>query len=151
MMPRKASTLVYFAASFVAAAMLSAVSPAATLPALSVTMLSARPMAAAGSDATTNQGVALTSTLRNDEPVYTTANWVKAVNACTKLAARCEKPEPRIGALRNVRACVKCKSTCIFAAFLVDALARPTHELKHWGSMARQCSVTLEKLVEGLK
>jgi len=66
---RNASTLVYVAASLVAAATLSAARRTAAMPALSVTSSAAQPMAAAGSDATANHGVALASILRKDDPI----------------------------------------------------------------------------------
>jgi len=148
---RKASTLIHFAASFVAAAMLSAANPAAALPALSVTASAAQPMAVAGSDATANQGVALPSMLREDKPVYTAVDLAKAVSSCTKLAALCEKPAATIGALHKIRKCMTCKTTCSFAFDVADVRERPTHELRHWRVKTYSCTLTLKTLLNGFR
>ena len=137
---RKASTLILFAASFVAVAVLSAARAATAMPALSIIASVARPMASGGSDVTANQGVALVSMLREDEPVYTAADWTKAVSACNKLNAQCTTAAPRMGVVRKMQYCSNCRNTCFYAydlsRFLMD---RPVHELRHWNFMARGC------------
>jgi len=137
---RKASTLVYFAGFLVAAAMLSDARPTAAVPALTVTSSAAQPMAAAGSDATANQGVALASILRKDHPIYTAAALAKAASACTRMAALCEKPSPSIGKPSQIRDCMTCSNACYFARVLVMALDRPTHELTHWRIVETTCN-----------
>jgi len=64
------SPLFFIAASFVAAPMLFATRPTAAMRAFFVTASVTQPMAAAGSDATANRGVARASMLREDKPVY---------------------------------------------------------------------------------
>ena len=136
---RKASTLVYFAGFLMAAAMLSDARPTAAVPALTVTSSGAEPMAAAGSDATANQGVALASILRKDHPIYTAAALATAASECTRMAALCQKPLPSIGKPSQIRACMTCTSDCLSARKLANALDRPTHELRHWRVMGTRC------------
>jgi len=144
----KASTLFVVTASFVAAAMLSAAHPASAIRALSVTASAAQSMAGPGSDATATPGVALASMVRNDEPVYTTADLAEAVSVCTKWAPLCEKPAPSISAVRDIRDCLMCKNTCDYAWSLVAVLDRPVHELRHWRLVRTSCYLTLKKLLK---
>jgi len=135
---RKASTLVYVAASLVAAAMLSDARPTAAVPALTVTSLATQPMAAGGSDATANQGVALASILRKDHPIYNAAALAKAASMCTRMAALCQKPS--IGKPSQIRACMTCGNDCLFARVVGNELDRPTHELRHWRIVGTRCT-----------
>jgi len=89
---RNASTLVYVAGFLVAAATLSIARPTAAMSALPVTSSAAQPMAGAGSDATANHGVALTSIMLRDDPIYDAANLARAGSTCTRTAALCAKP-----------------------------------------------------------
>jgi len=145
---RKASTLIFFAASFVAVAVLSAARVATAMPGISIIASVARPMASGGSDATANQGVALVSMLREDEPVYTAADWTKAVSACNKLNAQCTTAAPRMGFVRKMRDCLNCQNTCLYAYDLTDMMNRPLHELKRWNLLAWRCVLKAEKLME---
>jgi len=94
---RKASTLVSIAGFLVAAATLSAARPTTAMPALSVTSSAAQPMAAAGSDVTANQGVALASIVRKDDPIFNAAALAQAVSTLTRTAPLCHKPSSIIG------------------------------------------------------
>ena len=145
---RKASTLVYVAGFLVAAAMLSDARPTAAVPALTVTSSAAQPMAAAGSDATANQGVALASILREDHPIYTAAALAKAASACTRLAALCEKPSPSMGKPSQIRTCMTCSNDCLFARVLANALDRPTHELRHWRILETTCNWAFDAITK---
>jgi len=145
---RKGTTLVHFAASIVAVAMLSDAHPAAALPALFVTVSAAQPIAAAGSDATANQGFALPSRSREGEPVYTTADWVKAASACTKIAELCKTAPPKTGVVRKMQHCAHCRNTCGFAYVLSRMMDRPVHELRRWNFLTRRCLLKLVKLTK---
>jgi len=136
---RKASTFILFAASFVAVAVLSAARAATAMPALSIIASVARPMASGGSDATANQGVALASMLREDAPVYTAADWAKAVSACTKLDAQCKTAAPGIGIVRKLQYCSKSRNTCFYAYDLTRMINRSVHELRRSNILARGC------------
>jgi len=136
---RKVSTLVYVAASLVAAATLSATRPTAAMSTLSVTSSAAQPMAAAGSDATANQGVALASILRKDDPVYDAATLAKAESTCTRTAPLCEKPSPSIAKVSQIRDCLTCQNTCDLAFEIVYQLGRPAHEMRHWRIRWQKC------------
>jgi len=138
---RKASTLVYVAASLVAAAMLSDARPTAVVPALTVTSSAAQPMAAAGSDATANQGVALASFLREDDPIYDAAALAKAASTCTRTAALCEKPSPSIDKLSLIRDCLTCRNSCSFAFDMEFTLGGTVHEV-------RRLRIRMEKCIE---
>jgi len=140
---RKASTLVYVAGFLVAAATLSTAHPTAAMPALSVTSSAAQPMAGAGSDATANQGVALASILREDDPIYDAATLARAGSTCTRTAALCEKPSPSIAKVSQIRDCVTCKNSCAFAGGLAAELVRPSHELGHWTDLWDKCFAIL--------
>jgi len=143
---RKASTLVYFAGFLVAAAMLSDARPTAAVPALTVTSSAAQPMAGAGSDATVNQGVALASILRQDDPIYSAAALAKAASECTRMAALCQKPSPSMGKPSQIRACMTCSNDCRLAKVHANALDRPTHELRHWRIMGTRCNWVFEAI-----
>jgi len=145
---RKASTVILFAASFVAVAGLSAARVAAAMPALSIIASVARPMASGGSDATAKQGVALASMLREDEPVFTAADWAAAVSVCTKLAAQCKTAATGTGVERKLQDCLNCKNICNYAFDLTDMMNRPLHELKRWNILAWRCVLKAEKLME---
>ena len=136
---RKASTLVHFVASFVAAAILSSARPVAAVSALSVTGTSTQSMAAAGSGATANQGVALASILRKDGPVYDAATLAKAESTCTRTAPLCEKPSPSIAKVSQIRDCLTCQNTCDLAFEIVYQLGRPAHEMRHWRIRWQKC------------
>jgi len=136
---RKASTLVYVAGFLVAAATLSTARPTAAMPALYVTSSAAQPMAGAGSDATANQGVALASMLREDEPIYDAADLAKAESTCTRTAVLCEKTSPSIDKVSKIRDCLKCRSSCAFAGGLAASLGRPLDEMKHWRTRWEKC------------
>jgi len=140
---RKASTLVYFAGFLVAAAMLSDARPTAAMPALSVTSSAAQPMAAAGSDATANQGVALASLLRNVDPMNGAATLAKAASKCTRSAALCEKLSRNIGTPIQIRDCLMCKNSCNVAVDLAIEQKRPKHEWHHWENARARCSMIL--------
>jgi len=134
---RKASTLVYVAGFLVAAATLSAARPTAAMPALYVTSSAAQPMAGVGSDATANQGVALASILREDDPIYDAATLAKAASTCNMTAALCEKPSPSIDKVSKIRDCLTCKNSCNVAFGVAVELVRPllvstppTHRIK---------------------
>jgi len=148
---RKASTLFVVTASFVATAMLSATRPAAAMRALSVIASATQSMAAVRSDATANQGVGLASMLRQDEPVYTAADWAEAVSACTKLAALCKTAAPRNGVVRKLQYCSNCRNTCRYAYDLSDEMNRPLHELKRWNILAWRCLSGLVELADDLQ
>ena len=148
---RKASTLILFAASFVAVAVLSAARAATAMPALSIIASVARPMASGGSDATANQGVALVSMLREDEPVYTAADWAKAVSACNKLIAQCKTAAPRMEVVRKLRYCSNCRNTCYYAYDLTRMMNRPVHELRRWNNSAHGCLLKWLELWKFLK
>jgi len=147
---RKASTLVHFVASFVAAAILSSARPVAAVSALSVTGTSTQSMAAAGSGATANQGVALASTSRNEESMYTAAACAKGRSTCNNLIAVCEKPGPSTGAVLKIQDCMRCTNLCKFSGECVTAFNRPKHELEHWLKMWNRCIVGWRKLLNGL-
>jgi len=147
---RMGSTLFLVAASFVAAAILFATRPTAAMGALSVTASVTQPMAAAGSDATANQGVARASMMREDKPVYTAADWADAMSACTKLAALCTTAAPKIGVVRKLHYCANCTNTCAFAYDLSRVLMdRPVHELKRWNIFLARCGLRLKELIPG--
>jgi len=143
---RKASTLVYVAGFLVAAATLSTAHPTAAMPALSVTSSAAQPMAGAGSDAAANQGVALASILREDDPIYDAATLARAGSTCTRTAALCEKPSPSISKVIQIWDCVKCKNSCAFALDLVLLIDRPTPELWHERILWEKCFAILWEL-----
>jgi len=144
----KASTLILFAASIVAAAMLSAAHPTVAMPAVPVTSSAAQPMAAARSDATANQGVALASVLRDDMPALTTADLFKAVKACANVAVPCQMPAHSLSAVRQMQYCVRCKNACNFAFDVTAVLKRPVHELKRWRIVTTRCGLRLKKLMK---
>jgi len=146
---RKASTLVHFTASFVAAAMLFSAHPVSAMPALSLTGMSTQQMAAAGSDATANAGVALTSILRREWPVYSAAALAKAASTCTRTAALCEKPSPSIVQLKQIRDCLTCKNSCELAFDLVHVSGRNPHDMINWFNLTEACIETLRKLMNG--
>jgi len=148
---RKASTFILFAASFVAVAVLSAARAATAMPALSIIASVARPMASGGSDATANQGGALASVLGEDAPVYTAADWAKAVSACTKLAALCKTTAPGIGIVRKLYNCSKCRNNCSFAYGLSRIMNRSVHELRHWNIMMGGCGSRMVELTKDLR
>jgi len=143
---RRASTLVYVAGFLVAAATLSAARPTAAMPALSVTSSAAQLMAAAGSDATANQGVALASILREDDPIYDAATLAKAASTCNMTAALCEKPSPSINPVSKIRDCLNCKNSCNFAFAAAVQLVRPALELRHWRITGQGCVSILRGL-----
>ena len=88
--------------------------------------------------------------LREDQPVYTAADWADAVSACTKLAALCTTAAPKIGVVRKLQYCANCTNTCAFAfdlsSFLMD---RPVHELKRWDIFLATCDLRFKQLIHG--
>jgi len=119
--------------------MLSAARLTAATPALSVTSSAAQLMAAAGSDATANQGVALVSILREDDPIYDAATLAKAASTCNMTAALCEKPSPSIATVSKIRDCLTCKNSCNFAFAAAAQLVRPALELRRWRITGQNC------------
>ena len=147
---RKASTLVHFVASFVAAAILSSARPVAAMSALPVTGTSTQSMAAAGSGATANQGVALASTSRNEESMYTAAACAKGRSTCNNLIAVCEKPGPSTGAVLKIQDCMRCTNSCHFSGECADEFHLPLHEMRRWLKMKKRCIVAWRKLIDSL-
>ena len=130
----KASTLILFAASFVAMLTISVLPSAG---------------AAAGSDTTANQGVALASMLRRDAPPsYTAAELAKANSKCTKEAALCNKSPLSISIVPQIRACLACDNTCRLAFKMSMVLVRPALEMRRLNDLLDSCGLKWRDLTD---
>ena len=129
----KASTLILFAASFVAMLTMSVLPSAG---------------AAAGSDKTVNQGVALASMLLRDAPPSTAAELAKANSKCTKQAALCNKSPLSISIVHQLRACLACDNTCRLAFEMSMDLVRPALEMRRLNDLLDMCGLKWRDLTD---